>query len=140
MGIEGEALNPRLFPGLENEWSFSGGILELHGTDDSFFSLFFSLLKWECVSLFFFKILFIYHERHRERQRHRKREKQAPCEEPDVGLNPRILGSRPEPKADTQPLSHPGAPRLISLNANSCLLYTSPSPRDATLSRMPSSA
>ena len=24
--------------------------------------------------------------------------------------------------------------------ANSCLLYTSPSPRDATLSRMPSSA
>ena len=25
-------------------------------------------------------------------------------------------------------------------NANSCLLYTSPSPRDATLSRMPSSA
>ena len=28
---------------------------------------------------------------------------------------------------------------LIS-NVNSCLLYTSPSPRDATLSRMPSSA
>ena len=26
------------------------------------------------------------------------------------------------------------------LNANVCLLYTSPSPRDATLSRMPSSA
>ena len=26
------------------------------------------------------------------------------------------------------------------LHANSCLLYTSPSPRDATLSRMPSSA
>ena len=25
-------------------------------------------------------------------------------------------------------------------NDNSCLLYTSPSPRDATLSRMPSSA
>ena len=28
--------------------------------------------------------------------------------EPDVGLNPRIPGSRPEPKADAQPLSHPG--------------------------------
>ena len=26
------------------------------------------------------------------------------------------------------------------MNNNSCLLYTSPSPRDATLSRMPSSA
>ena len=25
---------------------------------------------------------------HRERQRHRQREKQAPCREPDVGLDP----------------------------------------------------
>ena len=33
---------------------------------------------------FFFKILFI-HER--QRQRHRQREKQAPCGEPDVGLD-----------------------------------------------------
>ena len=30
--------------------------------------------------------------------------------------------------------------RTRSLNENICLLYTSPSPRDATLSRMPSSA
>ena len=30
--------------------------------------------------------------------------------------------------------------RIIDLKNNSCLLYTSPSPRDATLSRMPSSA
>ena len=44
----------------------------------------------------------------RERQRHRQREKQAPCGEPDVGLDPRTLGSPPEPKADTQPLSYPG--------------------------------
>ena len=28
----------------------------------------------------------------------------------------------------------------VILQASSCLLYTSPSPRDATLSRMPSSA
>ena len=45
----------------------------------------------------------------RERQRHRQREKQAPCREPDVGLNPGTSGSRPELKADAQPLSHPGA-------------------------------
>ena len=32
-----------------------------------------------------------------------------------------------------------GNPYLISIN-DICLLYTSPSPRDATLSRMPSSA
>ena len=32
------------------------------------------------------------------------------------------------------------APASTVGNANACLLYTSPSPRDATLSRMPSSA
>ena len=34
-------------------------------------------------------------ERERERQRHRQREKQAPCREPNAGLDPRTLGSRP---------------------------------------------
>ena len=29
---------------------------------------------------------------------------------------------------------------LVEVNCETCLLYTSPSPRDATLSRMPSSA
>ena len=29
---------------------------------------------------------------------------------PNVGLDPRTPGSHPEPKADTQPLSHPAAP------------------------------
>ena len=47
-------------------------------------------------------------KRDRERQRHRQREKQAPCREPDVGLDPGTPGSCPEPKTDTQPLSHPG--------------------------------
>ena len=49
-------------------------------------------------------------ERERGRERHRQREKQAPCREPDAGLDPRTSGSYPEPKADAQPLSHPGAP------------------------------
>ena len=40
----------------------------------------------------------------------RQREKQAPCREPYAGLDPRTPGSHPEPKADAQPLSHPGAP------------------------------
>ena len=30
--------------------------------------------------------------------------------EPDVGLDPRTLGSPPEQKADAQLLSHPGVP------------------------------
>ncbi|XP_072629463.1 PCNA-interacting partner isoform X2 [Canis lupus baileyi] len=57
------------------------------------------------------KILFI-QERHRgkERQRHKQREKQAQCSRPDVGLDPRTPGSRPEEKADAQLLSLPGVP------------------------------
>ena len=53
---------------------------------------------------FFLKILFIYsleRERERERQRHRQREKQAPCREPDMGLDPGSPGSCPGPKAGT---------------------------------------
>ena len=57
-------------------------------------------------------ILFL-HERQRERQRHRQTEKQAPCWEPNAGLDPRTPGSQPESKADTQPLSHPGVPALF---------------------------
>ena len=48
----------------------------------------------------------------RERGRDLEGEKQAPCGEPDVGLDPRMWGSHPEPKADAQPLSHPGAPNV----------------------------
>ena len=54
---------------------------------------------------FFFYFI---HKTERERQRHRQREKQDPRGKPDVGLNPGTLGSRPEPKADTLLLSHPG--------------------------------
>ena len=32
----------------------------------------------------------------------------------DVGLDPSTPGSRPEPKADAQPLSHPGSPVKFS--------------------------
>ena len=38
------------------------------------------------------------------------REKQDPCREPDVGLDPGTLGSRPGPKASAQPLSPLGVP------------------------------
>ena len=53
----------------------------------------------------------------RERQKHKQREeKQAPCRKPDVGLDPGTPGSHPEPKADAQPLSHPGVPGLYLLS------------------------
>ena len=46
-------------------------------------------------------------------KRHRQREKQAPCREPDVGLDPETPGSRPGPKAGTKPPSHPGIPDVL---------------------------
>ena len=39
-----------------------------------------------------------------------------------------------------EPISAPADAYHVAYQFNSCLLYTSPSPRDATLSRMPSSA
>ena len=69
------------------------------------------------MGLFFFFLRFLFiHERHTERHRHRQREKQAPHREPNVRPSPR-QGSYPEPKADAQPLSHPGAPGDDSFNA-----------------------
>ena len=46
-----------------------------------------------------------------------KREAEAEGEagslgEPDVRLNPGTPGSRPGPKADAEPLRHPGAPNF----------------------------
>ena len=55
-------------------------------------------------------------ERERERGRDTDREKQAPCREPNVGLDYGSLGSHPGPKAGAKPLSHPGIPCLNILN------------------------
>ena len=64
-------------------------------------------------------------ERERERQRHRQRKTHSPCRKPDVGLKPGTLESRPEPKADTQLLSHPGIPILTILIVYSLAVSTS---------------
>ena len=47
------------------------------------------------VSLFLLKIYVFMRATERERQRHRQREKQAPCREPDGGLDPRPPGVTP---------------------------------------------
>ena len=59
-------------------------------------------------------------ERERERQRHRQKEKQAPCREPDVGLDLGTPGSHPAPKAGAKPLSHPGIPYLFKYIKYTC--------------------
>ena len=64
-------------------------------------------------SSFFKDLIYLFiPERHGERQRHKQREKQAPCREPDGGLDPGTPGSHPEPKAGAQPLSHRGIPEV----------------------------
>ena len=47
-----------------------------------------------------------------EREREAETQAKAPCREPNVGLDPRTPGSHPGPKADAQPLSHPGTPKV----------------------------
>ena len=48
-----------------------------------------------------------------------RREKQAPCQEPNAGLDPQTPGSRPGPKAGAKPLSHPGIPwKLLDFKVN----------------------
>ena len=78
-------------------------------------------VRWKSSVLFFYlKILFYLFVRDTEREREAEtqaEEKQAPCREPDVGLDPRTPGSCPGPKADAQLLSHPGVPRFTVLDA-----------------------
>ena len=53
------------------------------------------------VYFFFFKGFI--HLFMRDRERKRQREKQAPCREPDVGVDPGTPGSHPRRKAGTKP-------------------------------------
>ena len=53
--------------------------------------------------------------REREAQRHRQREKQDPCREPNVGLDPRTPGPCPGLKAGAKLLHHPGIPLIYLL-------------------------
>ena len=63
-----------------------------------------------------------------------------PVQEPLPAEEPGVLRERDSvfDAADVQLLTQ--AEGIADLQAGTCLLYTSPSPRDATLSRMPSSA
>ena len=59
---------------------------------------------------FFFKRFYLFipeRPTEREAKTQAEREKQAPCREPNVGLDPGTSGSCPGPKAGAKPLSHP---------------------------------
>ena len=102
---------PLVLRPLDLDWNYTTGFLGSVGGRGvcSFFIFFFSFL---------FKHFYLFiHEKYTGKQRPRQREKQAPCREPDAGLDPRTPGSCPEPKADAQLLSHPGAPGLAPSGA-----------------------
>ena len=68
---------------------------------------------------FFFNFFSFIYDSHTERER--EAETQAEGEagsmhrEPDVGFDPRSPGSRPGPKAGSEPLRHPGTPLFYFL-------------------------
>ena len=68
------------------------------------------LSEYHVIYLFIFKdfIYLFIHER--------QREKQAPCKEPDVGLDPRTPVSYPGRKGGTEWLSHPNLASQIPTN------------------------
>ena len=57
-------------------------------------------------------------QRHKERQSHRQREKQAPCKEPDVGLDPGSPGSHPGLKAVLNRWATRATPYVVLLVSN----------------------
>ena len=67
----------------------------------------------ERENIYIFKYFIYLFMRDREKEAETQG-KQAPCREPDVGLNPGTPGSHPEPKANAQPLSHPGVPSVLA--------------------------
>ena len=86
-------------------------LLSLHLKSSLISSISASSYYW--FSFLFLKTLFIYSwERHPERQRHRQSDRQAPCRESDLGLDPRSPGSGPGLKGGTKPLSHRAAATL----------------------------
>ena len=48
--------------------------------------------------------------------------KQAPCWEPDMGLDPEIPGSGPGLKAGAKPLSPPGCPVFVFVFVSSLVI------------------
>ena len=80
--ILGPGPMPRSLPG----WRASGlPCLWFHSIHTSH-----PMLFWPFSTFYFFKdfIYLFVRDTERERQRHRQRERQAPCREPDVGLDP----------------------------------------------------
>ena len=47
----------------------------------------------KAIEFFFVRCIYLFMKTQRETQKHRQREKQSPCGEPDVELNPSTLGS-----------------------------------------------
>ena len=68
------------------------------------------------IIAFFKDFIYLFmRDTHTQRHRQMPREKQAPCREPDVGLDPGTPGPRPEPKAHSTAES-PRCPSVAKIN------------------------
>ena len=80
-----------------------------------------TVLNWH---LFFLKRFYLFfHEKYTEREAETQREKQVPCREPNVGLYSGTPGSRLEPKADAQLLSHSGVSWHLFIEGDNVMLF-----------------
>ena len=70
-------------------------------------------MRYTLLFFFFLRFYLFLRDTERERQRHRQREKQVPCWEPDVKLDPGSPGSR-WAEGSAKPLSHPRIPNTTS--------------------------
>ena len=104
--------------GWSHETGSVGRLLEILFLSPSLFlpfptTHFLSQNKWISVLL---KIFYLFmRDTERERHRPRQREKQAPCREPNVGLDCRTPGSQAEPKTGTPTTEPPRLPKWINL-------------------------
>lgn len=107
----------------EDTKGFPGGSSNCYSKIISYFTYIFPRIVWSLAisaKIVFFSFLFCFclFIWHRKRQREREHQQGGvgegeaglpPSREPNTGLDPRVLGSCPVPKADTQQLSHPHA-------------------------------
>ena len=99
-------------------------LFEIRIATSSFYCLVFAIVHHFTFNYFLKRFYLFMRNTKREGQRHRQREQQPPHREPDEGLDHRTLRSHPEPKADAQPLSHPGIPlHLTSLWLHKVYLF-----------------
>ena len=102
-----------LYPATLVNCCMSSSSLRVESFGFSLYGIMSSAKRESWTSFFFFSLKYLIYLIMRDTERQRQKEKEAPCKEPDVGLDPRTLGFYPKLKADSQLLSLPGVLNLL---------------------------